>query len=352
MKKQLTLRIGSRVSLLLNQKALLTSGCLLLLTLLLFLLSTGMGDMSISPVRVLQAIFGRGDDMERLVVTSIRLPRVLMALLAGIGLAIAGSILQGLVRNPLASPEIIGVTGGAGAAVVLFLALFSDRDTGSLLISIEWLPLGAFLGATLTTFIVYLLSYKHGEVVPLRMVLIGIGIAALMQAVTTFFMILSPIHNASQANIWLIGTVNGTNWGDVAVLAPWITVISLVTWGAARKLNVQQLGDSLATGLGSHVGRQRLYLLLLCTALVGGAVAFAGGIGFVGLIAPHIARKLVGSSYGALIPAAALIGALLVMGADLMGRTLFSPLEVPTGVFTAAIGAPYFIYLLFKSRST
>lgn len=351
MKKHIPLRIGHNISFLLQQKALLTIGCLLGTAAGLFLVSTGMGELKISPIRVFQALIGQGDEMERLVITSFRLPRILMALLVGIALAIAGSILQGLVRNPLASPEVIGITDGAGAAVVLCLTLFSDTN-GSLTISIQWLPLSAFLGATLTAFLIYILSWKHGEIAPLRMVLIGIGIAALMKAATTLFMVLGPIHNASQANLWITGTVNGANWKNIIVLAPWIMVLSLIAWIMARKLNVQELGDALATGLGSRVGRQRFYLLLLCTGLVGGSVAFAGGIIFVGLIAPHIARKLVGSSYGALIPAASLIGAILMMGADLIGRTILSPLEVPAGVFTAAIGAPYFIYLLYRSRNS
>ncbi|MFB9759481.1 FecCD family ABC transporter permease [Ectobacillus funiculus] len=351
MKKHIPLRIGHNISFLLQQKALLTIGCLLGAVICLFFVSAGIGEMQISPVRVFQALIGEGNEMDRLVVTTFRLPRILIALLVGIGLAIAGSILQGLVRNPLASPEIIGVTDGAGAAVVLCLALFSDTN-GSLTISIQWLPLAAFLGASLTAFLIYVLSLKHGEITPLRMVLIGIGIAALLKAVTTLLMVLGPIHNASQANIWLTGTVHGSNWKNVAILAPWITLLSLIAWLMARKLNVQELGDALATGLGNRVGRQRFYLLLLCTALVGGSVAFAGGIIFVGLIAPHIARKLVGSSYGALIPTAALIGALLMMGADLIGRIILSPLEVPAGVFTAAIGAPYFIYLLYRSRNS
>lgn len=315
-----------------------------------FFISAGLGEIRIAPWNVAKALVGMGNELERLVVMSFRLPRILMALLVGASLAAAGSILQGIVRNPLASPEILGITGGAGAAVVLFLAVFSDRSN-ALTISIHWLPVGAFAGAAITAILVYALAWQRSAISPLRLVLIGIGVSAVMQALTTLLMILGPIHQASQANIWLTGTVYGANWKQVGILAPWTTLLFALVWIAARKLNVQELGEELATGLGSAVQRQRIWLLLLCTALISGAVAFAGGIGFVGLIAPHIARRLVGSAYGVLLPAAAVIGAILVMTADLLGRLLFAPLEVPAGVFTAAIGAPYFIYLLYRSRN-
>ncbi|MGD6804669.1 FecCD family ABC transporter permease [Rossellomorea vietnamensis] len=322
---------------------------LLAVTALIFILSTGLGDMNIQPWTVLMVFFGGGTELEQLVVQSFRLPRIIIALLAGMSLAIAGALLQGMVRNPLASPDIIGITGGAGAAVVGFLAFFSDENN-ALTVSIQWLPLAAFAGAAVVAFLVYFLAWKNG-VSPVRLVLIGIGISALMQAIITMLMILGPIFRASQANIWITGTVNASNWKDVQILLPWTLILILIAFVLARNVNIQELGEEIATGVGSHIQRQRIILLTLATGLVGGAVAFAGGIGFVGLMAPHMARRLVGSSFGALLPVAALLGGTLVMIADLVGRTLFLPLEVPAGVFTAAIGAPYFIYLLFKTKN-
>ncbi len=317
---------------------------------LVFIVSTGIGDMKISPLSVLQVFFGGGTEMEQLVVTSFRLPRIIVALMVGISLAVAGGILQGIIRNPLASPDILGITGGAAAAVVGFLAFFSD-DNNALTVSIEWMPLAAFAGAGIIAVLVYFLAWKNG-VSPIRLVLIGIGISALTQAFTTLLMILGPIYRASQANIWITGTVHGSTWANVSILVPWTVVLVIIALVMARKMNVQELGDEIATGVGSHVQRQRFSLLMISTALIGGSVAFAGGIGFVGLMAPHMARRLVGSSFGALLPVSALIGGILVMVADLIGRTLFSPLEIPAGVFTAGIGAPYFIYLLFKTRNS
>lgn len=341
---------NNKLSFLADRKA--VSAILLLLMLLAaaVIASTGLGDVKMTPWGVLQVFSGAGSDLDRLVVMEFRLPRTIIAVFVGMALATAGGILQGMIRNPLASPDIIGITGGAGAAVVGFLTLFSNQDN-VLTVSIDWLPLAAFIGAFTTALLVYLLSWQGG-VSPVRLVLIGIGIAALMQAIITFLMIMGPIHQAAQANIWITGSVNGSNWFNVQVIVPWVVLLLMAAFISAGRINVLELGDDLATGLGSRIQRQRFVLLVISTALVGAAVAFAGGIGFVGLMAPHMARRIVGSAYGALLPVSALIGGLIVLLADVIGRTLFLPLEVPAGVFTAAIGAPYFIYLLFKTRNS
>lgn len=342
--------LKGKISFLIDKRAAAIFLGLMALSFAVFILSTGMGDMAISPLNVIQVFFGGGSDMERLVVHSFRLPRIIVALMVGVGLAVAGGLLQGMIRNPLASPDIIGITGGAAVAVVGFLAYFSDENN-ALTVSIKWMPVSAFIGATLIAFLVYFLSWKNG-VSPVRLVLIGIGVSAMMQALTTLMMLMGPIYRASQANIWITGTVHGSTWGNVWVLVPWTLILVSIAFILSRNVNVQELGEEIATGVGGHVQRQRFVLLLVSTGLVASSVAFAGGIGFVGLMAPHMARRLVGSAFGALLPVSALIGGILVMLADLIGRTMFSPLEVPAGVFTASIGAPYFIYLLFKTRNS
>jgi iron complex transport system permease protein len=341
--------LNGKISFLLDRKASVTFIVLLLVAFIVFVVSTAVGEMKINPLTVLKVFGGVGPEMETLIITSFRLPRIIIALIVGISLAVAGGILQGMIRNPLASPDVLGITGGASVAVVAFLALFSN-ESNALTVSINWLPLAAFLGAGVVGFLVYFLAWKNG-VSPIRLVLIGIGISTLMQALTTLMMIMGPIYQASQANIWITGTVYGSNWSNVATLLPWAVIFLMIAFAAARTINIQELGDEVATGLGGKIQRQRFFLLMISTALIGGSVAFAGGIGFVGLMAPHMARRLVGSSFGALLPASALIGGILVMLADLIGRTMFSPLEIPAGVFTAGIGAPYFIYLLFKTRN-
>ena len=338
-----------RISFLLDKKAIFILIGLLLAATAVFVISTGMGEMKINPLTVVKVFLGGGTEMDQLIIKSFRLPRIIIALTVGMGLAVAGGILQGMIRNPLASPDILGITGGASVAVVGFLAIFSDRSN-ALTVSIAWLPVAAFIGAAVAAILVYMLAWKNG-VSPIRLVLIGIGLMALMKALTTLMMILGPIFQASQANIWITGTVYGSTWANVSIALPATLVLIGLALVASRNLNIQELGDDVATGLGSHVQKQRFALLAISTGLIGTAVAFAGGIGFVGLMAPHMARRLVGSSFGALLPTAAILGGILVMAADLIGRTMFSPLEIPAGVFTATNGAPYFIYLLFKTRN-
>lgn len=351
MSKHKTIRFfNGKISFLLDRRAIKVFAITAIIAAIISIISTGIGDMKISPLTVIKVFFGGGTDMEQLVVTSFRLPRIIVALMVGISLAVAGGILQGMIRNPLASPDILGITGGAAVAVVGFLALFSDENN-ALTVSIKWMPLAAFIGAGVIAGLVYILAWKNG-VSPFRLILIGIGISALMQALTTLLMVMGPIYRASQANIWITGTVNGSTWGNVSVLVPVAVSLVLIAMFMTRNMNIQELGDEIATGVGSHVQRQRIFFMIVSTALIGVSVAFAGGIGFVGLMAPHMARRLVGSSFGALLPVSALIGGILVMLADLAGRTLFSPLEIPAGVFTSAIGAPYFIYLLYRTRNS
>lgn len=216
--------------------------------------------------------------------------------------------------------------------------------------SIKLLPLFAIAGAIVTALIIYVLAWKKG-VSPIRLVLIGIGVSAITGAGTTFMLILSPFYTAGQAYIWLTGSVYGASWTDVRTILPVIVIVVPLAIWFARSLNAQEFGDDLATGLGVTVQRHRSALLLCSVLLAGIAVAVAGTIGFVGLIAPHIARKLVGRMFGSMLIVSGLVGALLVFAADLIARTAFLPLDVPAGVFTAGVGAPFFLYLLFKNRN-
>ncbi|MET4562058.1 iron complex transport system permease protein [Lysinibacillus parviboronicapiens] len=348
MKHLKTIRLlQNKISFLLDVKASKKITVINLIAVIIFFFSASLGDSFINPVKVFQAFIGQGSEFDQLIIVDFRLPRIFIAAFAGMALAVAGAILQGIIKNPLASPDIIGISAGGGAAVVGFLALFSDANH-SLTVSIEWLPLAGFIGATFVGIIVYLFAWKDG-VTPNRLVLIGIGVSAFMQAITTMLMIIGPIYQASEANKWITGSVKSADWEQVQIIVPLIVGLLLITFFITRQLNVQELGDDTAASLGQTVQKTRLLLILLSASLVASAISFAGAIGFVGLMAPHIARRIVGPSFGVLMPTSAAIGALLVMVADIIGRTAFSPLEVPAGVFTAAIGAPYFIYLLFRN---
>ncbi|MFD7522519.1 FecCD family ABC transporter permease [Paenibacillus chitinolyticus] len=338
------------ISFVLDKRALLVTAILAVLLCLLMLVSTGTGEIKISPLQVLRTLLGMGTPQDALVIHTFRLPRVLVAVMVGAALAMAGAILQGVSRNPLASPDIIGITDGAGVFVVAFIVMTTGTSS-TFLSQAQWLPLAAFVGASLTALVIMALAWKNG-LPPVRLVLIGIGIAASLSAVNTMLILLAPPVLTTQAVTWKVGSVYGSNWSHVGALALWLAVLIPILAYMARSLNVQALGDSVATSVGSRVNRQRVVLILLSTALAGSAVAFGGGITFVGLIAPHMARRLVGSAYGALLPASGLFGALVVLVSDYIGRTAFPPHDYPAGIFTACVGAPYFIYLLYKSRNT
>lgn len=333
------------LSVLVHKKTVWVSLLLVLTCLLIAVVSTGMGELYISPWNVILSVFGAGSEDYSMVIQKLRLPRIMVALLAGASLAAAGALLQGVVRNPLASPDMMGVTGGASVAAVAFLTYFAGS------VSIRWLPFAAMSGASIVSAILYLLAWRRG-VTPFRLILVGVGMSSLMSAATTMMIMFSPKNDAAQAYLWLTGSVYATNWENVLTILPWTAVLLPCCLLVARHVNIGQLGDEISAGAGSRVEWNRLLLLLLSVALAASAVAVAGGIGFVGLIAPHMARKLVGPSFENVLPVSALLGGAIVMLADLVGRTFFLPLDVPAGVFTSAVGAPFFIYLLYTRRNT
>ncbi|MCR8635097.1 FecCD family ABC transporter permease [Paenibacillus radicis (ex Xue et al. 2023)] len=325
-------------------------GIWILLSVLLFLAalmvtSIGIGTLYISPLRTLQILFGgpNGEAMETTIIWNFRLPRIILASLAGMALALAGTILQAVVRNPLASPDIIGITSGAAMMAVLFLAIFNAT------ISIFWMPLFSFAGAVIVSIFIYLVAWKKG-VSSMRMILVGLGVSALLEALKTLFMIFSPIAVLSQAKIWITGTVYGANWNTVKFFSPWFLLFLPILFILVRRMNIQVLGNELPVLLGGRIQLQRFALIFTAAGLAGSAVAFVGGIGFVGLMAPHISRRLVGGSHGVLLVCSAAVGAILLVTADLVGRTLFAPKDIPAGVFTAVLGAPFFLYMLIKVK--
>ena len=313
----------------------------LLAVLALLGLCLAAGSYWIGPRALLQALLGGAPAEQLFVLHSLRGPRIALAFLVGAGLALAGLILQGLIRNPLASPDLIGITGGASAAAVAYIAYLSAAWGP------QGLPLAALLGAGLTTLGVYLLAWRGG-VAPLRLILVGIGLSAGLAALTTLMIVQSPIATSMSAYIWLTGSVYGADWAQVRALLPWLLGALPLALLLGRSLDAQALGDAVALNLGVALPRHRLLLLLLCVALAGSAVAYGGAIGFVGLIAPHLARRLVACRFVQLAPLSALLGGTLVVAADTLGRSAFLPLDIPAGVFVAALGAPFFLYLLYR----
>jgi iron complex transport system permease protein len=332
----LSLRVDARVPPVLFALALVTLAALVI--------SVGYGEYRVPPIDVIRTVLGleTSNPDYAFIVNTLRLPRALVALLVGMSLGVSGAILQGLTRNPLADPGIIGVNQGASLAAVTLIVMYPD-------VSVVALPLAAFGGALVATTVIYLLAWKGGSS-PIRLILIGVGLAAIVSGFTTVMITFGEITAVQRALIWMTGSVYGRTWEQLRALLPWVAIFIPIALFSARHLNTLNLGDEVARGLGSTVERYRLLLILSATALAGASVATAGAFGFVGLMAPHIARRLVGPAHGGLLPAAALTCGMLVVVADLLGRTLFAPIEIPCGLITAIIGAPFFIYLLVRGR--
>jgi iron complex transport system permease protein len=314
------------------------------ITLLSLIFNISQGEYPVPPLEVVKTLLGFPASPDyAFVVNTLRLPRALVALLVGVGLATAGTILQGITRNPLAAPEIIGINSGASLVAVALIVLFPQ-------VGVEWLPSAAFLGASGAAITIFLLAWNGGSS-PIRLILVGVGLTALTGALTTLMITFGEINAVSQALMWLTGSVYGRSWQHLWSLLPWLAVFLPLSLLLARDLDTLNLGDSLAQGLGSRVEWSRCLLLLCAVALAGASVATAGNVGFVGLMAPHLGRQLVGPSHAGLIPVAALIGACIVELAEIVGRLAFAPIELPCGVITAVIGAPYFLWLLYRTRN-
>ena len=314
-----------------------------ILMLFVAMLSLTLGSTMLTFKTVIKELFGYGEGEYTFIIRTLRLPRVYLALLAGAALGISGLILQSIFRNPLASPDIIGITSGATASTVVYIALFMNT------MGISGIPFAAMFGAGVVTLAIYLLAWNNG-VTPIRLVLIGIGLAIASSAVTTMMIVLSPTEIATKANLWMVGSIYGAQMKDLNFLLYAVGLFTPLLMLLAKDIHVQELGDDIAKGLGARIQLQRFLFILISVLLAGFAVAYVGAIGFVGLIAPHIARQLVGRSFSILIPVSGMIGAILVCAADLIGRIIFIPYDIPAGVFTAMIGAPFFIYLLYRNR--
>ncbi|MDR9405286.1 MAG: iron ABC transporter permease [Halothece sp. Uz-M2-17] len=315
-----------------------------LITIVTMLISISYGEYPVPLLATVKTILGLEtvNSDYGFIIRSLRLPRTLVALGVGIGLGIAGSITQGITRNPLAAPDIIGVNAGASLAAVTLFVLFPS-------ISIAFLPVAAFTGGLTVAILIYLLAWQ-GDSSTVRLILVGIGLNLITSALTNLIITFGNINNVSQALVWLTGSVYGRSWEQLFTLLPWLVIFGGLALVMTRELNALNLGEEVARGLGNRVEWQRGILLLTSVALASAAVATAGSIGFVGLMAPHLSRQLVGGTQEGQLPIAAVLGGLLVVSADLLGRMLFAPTELPCGLITAAVGAPFFVYLLIRQR--
>lgn len=318
----------------------------LLVTLALMIWNIGTGDYPIAPIDVIKTVLGleTGNSDYRFVVNILRLPRAIVAFVVGVMLALSGAVMQTLTRNPLASPDITGVTAGASMAAVLLILVWPEAGTGML-------PLAALAGGSLVALLIYLLAWRHGDS-PMRLILVGIGLGAMLSAIQAILMLRADIEQLQRALYWLTGSIYARTWEHLYALLPWCVVLVPVVLFSARELNALHLGDEVAQGVGVAVTWRRGLLLLASVGLTAAAISQVGAIGFVGLMAPHVARRLVGPAHEGALVVTALVGGLLVLAADFAGRAAFSPVEVPAGIIIALIGAPFFIFLLWKHQGT
>ncbi|MCA1028236.1 iron ABC transporter permease [Cytobacillus kochii] len=323
---------------------------LTILLALLFIASLSFGASFISPVAIFNSVLSSTPGQYDLVLFEFRLPRIVLAILIGIGMAVSGAILQSATQNGLADPGILGINSGAGFAVILYIFFTQGIRFESELLQLYILPIFALCGALLAAFLIYIFSWKKSSgVTPIRLILVGIGINAAFSALIIILQLKMDPRSFTQATVWLSGNISGVSWSYTYALLPWLIVLLPIVLFKARYLNVLTLGDAMSTGLGVNVNRQRKWLLLLAVGLAGSCVAVGGGISFLGLVAPQLAKKLVGPRNEILLPVSALVGAVLLLFSDLVSRTILAPSEIPIGLVVSAIGAPYFIYLLIKS---
>ncbi|WP_017543396.1 FecCD family ABC transporter permease [Nocardiopsis prasina] len=328
---------GGRVSFLLRPRTLVISLILVAVTLATLIVSVAVGDYEIPLSAVPAALMGYGERLDVFFVQGVRLPRALTAIGVGAALGIAGAVFQSLSRNVLGSPDIIGFTSGAATgAVAAILILGAGRVVVSL---------GAIAGGLITAGVVYLLAMKNG-VQGYRLVLVGIGISAMLASVRDYLMTRAELTDALGAQIWMIGSLNGRGWSETAAVWIGLVVLAPVIFAVGQRLRFLELGEDTARGLGVNAQSTQIIALAAASALTGAAIAVAGPIGFVALAAPQLARRLTRTG-GTTLVGAALMGATLLVLADLVAMRLLAPTQLPVGVVTAVIGGSYLIWLLY-----
>ena len=308
----------------------------LFLALLGAFLSLTKGSSLITMEQIVELLLHPGEDPQGQIIWNIRMPRTIVGALVGINLSLSGAILQAIMRNPLADPHIIGISSGAGLAGVVIMILFP---------ALEYLitPV-AFVGAMLAAICIYILAWKNG-IKPVRIILAGVAVSAFLSAGISVLMIFygDRVHGAL---MWMVGGLAARSWPHVNIILPYAIIGLVLALASASYLNILQLGDEMARGLGVNVEVTRIIMTAIAALLAASAVSVVGLLGFVGLVVPHAARLLIGSDYRFLLPAAALLGVAIVTLSDTFARVIFAPIELPVGIIMAFLGAPFFLFLL------
>lgn len=308
------------------------------LVVLLFVLSLRLGTYTLTLDEIFLAF--HPNDKNYFTLMEYRLPRAVLAILLGGSLAISGVLVQSVVRNPLASPDILGINNAAGLVAVSVLIFLPN-------LTFYWMPIFAFLGGVFSFVILWIVCRFNFR--PIRMAIIGVALSSLWAAISHYLMLINPVE-INTAMLWLTGSLWGRSWSYLNVVLPWLLILLLLPFIFCRDLDTLGLGENKATTLGVTVNKVQITVLVLAVALSTTAVAICGPISFLGLVAPHLARRLVGGRHYTLLPAAIIIGALLLQLSDILARVIDPPTELPAGILTAIIGAPYFFYLLMRTK--
>ncbi|MCM3145765.1 iron ABC transporter permease [Brevibacillus sp. MER 51] len=285
-----------------------------------------------------------------LVIFDFRLPRIVIAALVGFGLGVAGTVIQGITRNGLADPGILGINAGAGAAIVAFMFFFGGQFMEASWYSIMAMPLFGLTGGLLAAGLIYLFAWRNGALDPQRLILVGIAIGSGLGAVSLYLSLKMNPNDFEMATVWLSGSIWSANWTHIAGMLPWLVILIPVLMRKVHILDLLQLGEESVKNLGVSVEKERNILLLSSIGIVSACVSVSGGIGFVGLMAPHIAKRLTGIQHRYVLPLSGTIGMLMVVAADFIAKTVFTPLELPVGIVISIIGVPYFFYLLSRRK--
>ena len=325
-----------------KQVSLLRVGTVLLALLILLaaacLVSMAVGSAGYSVAEILRALFSEEKSAIKTIVINLRLPRIILAILIGASLAAAGALLQSVMRNPLADPGTIGVSAGAGTAATTILLLFPNLTSS--------VPLFAFGGAALACVLIYMMAWKEG-VDPTRIILSGVAINSVLGAYNSLLQLLNS-DSLEGVLAFMNGSLSGRSWSQVRLLSVYASIGLVLAFLCIKSANALQLGDEMAKSLGVKVSGSRVLLSGVAAFLAASTVSVAGMIGFVGLVVPHISRLLVGSDYKAMLPTSVVLGALVLLVADTVGRTIVPGMEIPVGIVMAVCGGPFFLYLLRK----
>ncbi|SDB33495.1 iron complex transport system permease protein [Streptococcus henryi] len=316
---------------------------LIILLLLVFILSLSMGYAKSSLIDVIEVLVGKSSSSMIFIITKIRLPRIIACMLGGASLALSGMLLQTLTKNPLADSGILGINTGAGLVITIMVGFLDMTNP----MTIALMPLFAMIGGILTIFIVYVMSRKkNNNISPTRLIITGVGMSSMLSGVMVS--LISKINDFKMTYIveWLSGKVNGGDWTTLAIFSPLLLLIWILTYSRSHSLNIMNLNEQTALALGLNLQRERLYTLILSTALASLSVVLVGNITFVGLVSGHITRRFLGNDHRISLPASMLVGMIILLLADTIGRILLVGTGIPTGIIVSMIGAPYFLYLM------